>query len=93
MKSLPQVLEVFARQVLNLKSRLVANKKVVESCKMFIKAMGASLSYRTAAIWEVPTGLHPVQTFALHFMHFAATMYTNAALYKKCQHICLSRSS
>lgn len=93
LESLPQVVEVFARLVLNMESDLMANDDVVEASKPSKKILGSSLLRRTAAVWEIPAGLVPVHTFALHFMPFSEIVYTNAALHGRCQHLSLSRRS
>lgn len=62
-ESLPSLVKVFVRHILNHKSDWVENKEVVKSRKVFVKAIETSSSRSSVHILAVPAGLSPMQTF------------------------------
>lgn len=83
----------FSGQVLNPKSDLVGNEKVVKLCKAFIKNMEDISSRRRVDSRAVPAFLVPELTLPVQITHFVANMYMNGVLYEKYRHIPLLRQS
>lgn len=74
-------------------SNIAESEEAIELSSVYLNELSVLKLRRRVGRWSVPIGLVPVQTFPAHIIQFLANKYKDAALFKMCQQIPLSRWS
>lgn len=75
-----QLVEVFARQLLNEDSDITATPAVNSAATTFLNSVEAIRARKFVNTWETPPGLHPIQLFPPHILQCLSTFYGDYSL-------------
>jgi DNA modification methylase len=82
-----QLVEVFAKQVLNEKSDIDGSADVQAAASTFLHGLQSLRARKFKSAWPVPPGFHAVQTLPAHILHFLSGFYSDRSLYASCQNV------
>lgn len=87
LKSMPSILEVFARQILNDESDINESEEIHEAARRYLQGKASAEDTRRKDLWRTPRGLPAVQSFPNHIVFMLPQYFDDMDLFLHGKHL------
>lgn len=83
----PSLLEAFVEQMMNNGSSIMESEVVQKGTSLYMQSAKSGRSTRQRDVWQVPSGLHPVEAFLLRITGFLSQCYMDVQMLENAKHL------
>lgn len=88
-----QLVEVYARQLLNVESDITGPKELEHAATVFLRQVDRINAGKMQKTWNVPAGYSPMQTFPPEVVHYICSTYRDYSLFRYSRGFSMNRWS